>query len=1113
MRYTRRSPKFWLRTLGLLLTFLGCASVSIYAQLGTGTLNGTVIDATGAAIPGATLTLTDTGTNAVRTTVADKRGHFSMPDVNIGRYRLAATSSGFGTATKEGIEMTVGAQLTVDIPLAAGSDSTTVDVSSDVQDEVNSTSGEQSTLINPTQIRQLPLNGRNFEQLILLAPGVQPSTGSPRNAVYGRSPSFSISGARPEGQEEILDGANIQGYWNRGGGASIIGTSLGIEGIAEFQTLTGLYGAQFGGNGSVINAVTKAGTNDVHGSAYDFVRNSAFDTRNYFDPLSGPPSFRRNQFGASLGFPIRKSRTFGFVNYEGVRQQLGEVLVSNVPNVNARAGYLPCTLNAVNAAVCKPSGTTAAPNPALNAYLQNYGVATAVAPFLALFPQVNGADNGDGSGRLTSVQPNPANEDYFQARVDQYLSAKDNLAFRYVSDNGVLVEPFPGLLVPGFPEVSIQRNRFATVEEKHVFSPRLLNTARLHFTRTGIAARQQGENPTFAPLQFVPGVQYGALFIASLLPSGSAAQGFGPSIQGPTRFIQERYAIQDDAYLTVRSNQLQFGIDVTSTLTNGQINLFEAGQYTFPNLSSFLTSTPSAVVYAAPGSNGERNSRDISASPYLQDDWKVNGHLTVNLGLRYEFVTNPIEANNKFVVLMNPATDKAFVPASHPFGSNPSLKNFDPRFGFSYVPGNGRTAIRGGFGIYHNLIDARTYEAPQDLTGAYSLKVVAGGTVPFPNPQLGFAGAPTSPSNVYYNGTTTPYQMQSSLGIQQKFDNFTVLTLSYVGNEGRHLFFPVEGNPPVSQICPCVDPFNAAAAALPAGTRYFPVPGATGYVRGNRSFGSLTFDPSSGTSHYHAMQMSLVRSLNHGVQFQVNYTWSKAMDYSSLTNPAELLNGSTVLENPYDHRLDYGPSAFDTRHVGNANLVYQLPKHGDNVFVNGWEATLLVQLRTGTPYNIVNSFDRANFNNGQEIQRPNLVGNPNLPGPVAANPTCIAPTAIHNKQNWYNPCAVALQPIGTFGNERRDQFVAPGFKNADIALVKNTRIRENVNLELRGELFNLFNHTNLGFPNLVAIQGAPATPANTAILPLLISNNPVAGTFNNTNGTSRQAQFALKLLF
>ena len=1101
----------------VLFFFLAFASRPLAGQLGTGTLNGTITDTTGAAIPGAAITLTDVETNAQRQILSDKKGYFTIPDVNIGKYKLTATAAGFSTASKVGIEVTVGAQLTVDLPLAAGGGDTTVTVTTDVQSQVNSTSAEQSTLINPTQIKELPLNGRNFEQLILLAPGVQPSTGSPKNATYGRSSSFSVSGSRPEGQGELLDGANIQGFWNRGSGASIIGTSLGIEGIAEFQTLVGIYGAQFGGNGSVINAVTRSGSNQVHGSVYEFVRNSVFDTRNYFDPTSGPPSFRRNQFGASAGFPIVKDKTFGFINYEGVRQQLGELLTSNVPNADARAGYLPCTLGAPGCSALQ--GAAPAPAPAGKG-LQAFPVNAAVAPYLALFPLPNGADNGDGSARLTSVAPNPANENYFQARLDQILSGKDNLSFRYVSDNGSLTDPFPGQQTAGFPESDIQRNRYATIEEKHVFSPKLLNTARLHFVRNGFAARQQSQNPAFSPLQFLPNVQYGNIFIASLLPSGSAQEGFGPGISAP-RFINTRYAAQDDVYLSLGQHQLQFGIDVDSVVVNGSNGIFVGGQYTFATLSSFLTNAASAVVFAAPGSNSERNSRQVEASPYLQDDWKLNPHLTLNLGIRYEFASDPIEANGKFVSILNPATDTTFTPVQHPFGNNPSTKNFDPRVGFAFTPGNGTTAFRGGFGIYHNLIEARSYSTGQNVSGAYQLEVVAGATVPFPNPQLGRAGAPIASNQDFYNNTKTPYQMEYSFGVQQQLDKETILTVSYVGNEGRHLLYQVEVNPPVSQICPCFDPFNPAAATLPVGTRYFPVPGAKGYVRGNPNFGALDFQPSGGTSHYNGLQTSLVRALNHGVQFQVNYTWSKVTDLSSLTGANELINGSTQQENPFDRYLDHGPAAFDTRNVGTANVVYQLPKHGENRLVNGWEASLLVQLRSGTPYNIVEGFDRANFNDGTEIERPNLVGNPNVGGRVAANPTCAAPATVHNKTNWYNPCAVAVQPIGTFGNERRDQFVAPGFKDFDLALVKATRIREGMSLELRAELFNLFNHTNLGFPNLVAISGAPATPLNVPGSPAagavtlnqIVQYNPAAGSFNNTNGTSRQAQFAAKFLF
>lgn len=1094
-----------------LTIFSGMAS----AQFGTGTLNGTVSDPTGAVIPSASLTLTDVETNASRKIVTDQRGRYSVPDLGIGQYRLQAEAAGFGVATREGIQVTVGAQLTVNFSLIAGQITSSVTVTTDVQNQVNSTSGEQSTLIDPKQIRDLPLNGRNFEQLILLAPGVQPAQAAARTSTYGRAPSYSISGARPEGQEVLIDGANIEGFWNRGTGASIIGTSLGVEAIAEFQTLTGIYGAQFGGNGAVINAVTKSGTNKIHGSLYDYLRNSVFDARNYFDPLNRVPSFRRNQFGGSIGGPLHKDKLFFFLNYEGLRQQLGETLAFNTPDQNAHDGYLPCAVTGTTTtSLTNPCGQATNVGPNNRPGLAYVGVRANVAPFLALLPLPNGpAIPNTGTGVLTQVANNPANEDYFHARLDQVLSAKDNLAFRYISDNGNLIDPYPGPLA-GFPEVSIQRNRFATIEEKHIFSPKLLNTVRFHFTQSGQAARQQGKDPRYAPFQFLPNAQYGSYAISSLIPSGAGNSGIGTGSATPQGQRQKRFVGQDDVYLSVASHQLQFGIDATRTQSFSTVELFGSGQYTFPTLVSFLSGTPSLVLIALPGSDAVRNAREWDISPYIQDDWKVSSRLSVNMGVRYEFVTLPTETRNKWQTILNPRTDTAYTPERTAFGNNPSLTNIDPRVGFSYTPGSLKTAIRGGFGIYHNPVAARTYSSSQSLSPPFQNRTIVNPS--FPNPLAGGAlSVPFNSNLLPFNSVRTPYQMQYSLGVQQQIDSATVLTLSYVGNLGRHLFYSRELNPTISQICPCSDPNNPLAATLPAGTRYHSIAN-RGYTRGNPSFGNLNYAIPGGTSSYNALQTSLVHSLSHGIQFQVNYTWSKVLDYSSLSNGIEEGDGSGSLQNLDNFRLEYGPAAFDVRNLGNANVLYAIPKHGSSRLLNGWEGTALVQLRTGVPYSVVEGMDRVNFNNSFILERPNQVGNPNLAGTVAANPTCAAPTVIHTVANWYNPCAFVAQPVGTVGNEPRNQLTAPGFKNFDMGLIKNTLLRDNVNLELRAEFFNIFNHTNLGFPNLVSVTGANASapnPGNPTAYNPSVQYNGAAGQITTTNGTSRQIQFSFKLLF
>ncbi len=1079
------------------MIFLGavlsiCGSTSLLAQLGTGTLNGALTDQSGAVINGGTVTATNVATNESRTVSFEAKGFYSIPELSVGRYRLVAKAPGFGTATREGISLSVGAQLTLDIKFSLEAATSTVDVQATAGAQVNSTSGELSTLIDPRQIRELPLNGRNFEQLILLAPGAQPTPASSSSAAYGRSPSYSISGARPVGQAVLLDGANIQGFWNRGTGASIIGTSLGVEAIGEFQTLTGIYGAQFGGSGSVINAVTKSGTNDIHGSIYDFVRNSVFDARNYFDAPAGPPSFRRNQFGGSVGFPLRKDKTFGFVNYEGLRQQLGETNVSYVPDQNAHQGYLPCAI-AGAAYTCGANG------------LAFVGVNSNVVPLLNLLPLPNGvAISGSGSGTYSAVADKPANENYVNARLDDIMNSKDTVSLRYVSDDGDLVDPFPTLTIAGFPEVSIQRNRYATIENRLVLSPALLNTTRFHFTRSGQAAHQQAANPTFSALSIIPGqTQYGSFQISSLNPLGVPGLAFGAGFAEPISLVQNKFVVQNDVYLGLRSHQLQIGFDLTRVQSNTVFSLYSGGQYIFPSLLFFLRGAPPVAVAETPGSDSRRDGREIDLSPYIQDDWKVSPRLSVNLGIRYEFVSNPVEVKGKYYALLNPTMSANYTQVPHAFASNPSLKNIDPRVGFSYTVFNGKTAIRGGFGVYHDAIAARNFQLFYDVSPPNFIRTITAPSFPtlFTG---GTLGLPSLSAALLYGNKNTPSQTQFSLGVQQQLTPHMVLTASYVGNQGRHLFLFQDFNHVVGQLCPCTDPNNPAAANLAPGTRYFPIPVGGVYTRLNPAFSTLNYAPTSGTAHYNALQSSLVQQFSHGLQFQVNYTWSKSMDYSSISNTYEEQNGASLVMNPYNIAAEYGPSSFDIRHVGTGNLVYEFPKRANKELLSGWEVSLLAQIHTGSPYNVILGFDRENVSNSLLLERPNLVGNPNVAGPVAANPTCVAPTIVHTVSTYYNPCAFQLQPAGTVGNERRNQLYAAGLQDYDFATIKNTRFKfrtQELNAEFRAEFFNLFNHTNLGFPNFTAITNAAGTV------------NPAAGRVLTTATNSRQTQFSFKLLF
>ena len=471
---------------------------------------------------------------------------------------------------------------------------------------------------------------------------------------------------------------------------------------------------------------------------------------------------------------MRKDKTFLFVNYEGLRQQLGASYTPTVPDAMAHNGYVPC---AVASATC------------VNGYTY-VGVSPIIAPFFALFPLPNIAGaTGSGVGQYRFVADNPANEDYVNSRLDEVLSAKDTFSMRYLSDNGNLIDPVPGGLLPGFPEVSLQRNRYATFENKYIKSTHFLNVTRFHFVRTAQAARQISKNPAYSFLQFSPGQGYGSLVIQSLVPAGGVTTNVGGGSNSALHHVQNLFSVQDDVFTSVKSHQIQAGIDVSRVQANVSLPIYQGVQYQFTTVAAFLAATPLVAVEALPGSNSVRDSREIDISPYVQDDWKVNPRLSLNLGVRYDFISNPIETRDKLYTILNYATATGFTQVPHVFVSNPSLKNVDPRFGFSYLPfkGNSNTAVRGGFGIFHDDIKAKTYLNAYQISPPYNFHIAI--FPPFPNPFATAAqGLPTLIVGIPYNTTNTPSQMQYSLGIQQQIDASTVLTVSYVGNQGRHLF-------------------------------------------------------------------------------------------------------------------------------------------------------------------------------------------------------------------------------------------------------------------------------------------------------------------------------------
>ena len=1034
---------FRARAAGMLLMLGFVASGTLYAQGSTASVLGTVTDSSGAVIPNASVQVKNVGTGQTQQASADAQGRYTVADLPIGNYEAQASAQGFQTVVRRGITLTVGAQSVVDFSLAVGQAQQTVTVEATVS-QVDTVSTAVASYVEQKQINDLPLNGRNFTDLVALAPGV--STGSQignggANLLYGVENNFSVSGARSEGQAYLLDNTDVQGFWNHGSGSGVMGTTLGIEAIAEFSLLTNTYSAQFGGNGAVVNSASKSGTNTLHGSAYEFLRNSALDARNFFDGSKVPP-FRQNQFGGSLGGPIKKDKLFFFVNDEELRRALGQTFVAFVPDANAHNGIV----NGVNVPI----------NPR-------------IAPILALYPIPAASVNG--VGQIPEVDTQTGNENYLLARVDYTLSSKDSLFVRYVRDYGDIVNPFLGSpLPPRWPEVGQTRNQFVTIEERRVISPTLVNLLRFSFTRTRETDVQAKPDQTPALDFFPERGQNGGVNITGL-------SSIGTSIFAPLLEVQNKFPLADDVFWTHGAHSLRFGALFSRVQSNFQQQGWWGGFYTFPSLTAFLQGTPSLFQGPEPGlTDSYRDFREVEVDGYIHDEWKALPTLTVNIGLRYEFVTNPTTNVHPLNAIVNPPFG-TYQRVPNVFASNPSLHNFDPRIGLAYDPfGDHKTAIRAGFGIFYDPIRARSYASGYYFNPPYALAFVPNPA--FPDPFPGALPPPAQLVGVDYNTVNTPRMYQWNFNVQRQLFESTTLTVGYVGSRGLHLYAARDINPVLPTVVNGVQVFGVPRGATP---------GMVGNPRLNPAAAALSSEAPVGDSSYNSLQVGLNRRFSHGVQGQLSYTWSKCMDDASGTYGLE---GGIPWSDPLNGSFDRGRCLFDRPQVFRLSGVYTLP-FTKNILVKGWQMSGNLLAQSGPPWNVIlgTGFDQS----GSAVanQRPNLI----LPADQVIT---------GNVNQWVNPAGFSLPAPGTLGNLQRDFLWGPGIVNFDYSVVKDTPIKEQVHLQFRAEFFNLLNHPNFGLPNANAFVQTANGGGNP---------NPTFGKITTTTTSSRQIQFALKLMF
>ena len=1060
MRFLWKGVSRRLAITSVMIALLALAGVQrLRGQGTTATIIGTVTDASGAAVPDASVQVKNTGTGLTQSARSDGQGRFRASELAVGDYELQASKMGFNTVVRRGVTLTVGATAVVDFALQVGQQQQTVTVEGQAT-VVETTNAAIGTNTSEQQMRELPLNGRNFEQLIQLAPGVATVQFS-TNAMQGRAAQYSVAGSRPEGQSIMLDDENLQSFWNNGV-SSITGSSLGVEAIAEFQTLTNAYSAQFGGNGSVINAVSRSGTNSFHGSAFDFLRNSALDARDSFlRTRSSPPPFRRNQYGGSVGGPIQRDKFFFFVDYEGIRQYLQQFGVATVPN-------------------CPSACTPTAANPTTAAAIANT-LALYPAPSVLLSPAL---------GQATTFGNNVVHEDYVLFRLDYSFSSKDSIFARYFSDKAHQISPFAGAGIavgggplPNWPGTDDSHSQYTTIEERHIFTPTIVNLAKISYSRPTRSSAEldhaTAPNGT-QPLQFFNATDLEDGFIndvaAGLTPLGPATG------TGHFTFAQNRYAFGDDILWTKGSHSIRFGFTFDRFLNNSWNPISENVVWTFTSLANLLAGQASVEtgVVPAPTNTAHRDFFQTDFYPYVQDDWKVNSKLTVNLGLRWEFYSNPTERHDNLYAIINYATDTAFSRVPRVFNSNVSLADFDPRIGIAYDPfADHKTAIRAGFGMFHDPISVQAYQTGYGGAPPWGQSTIVGASAiyPFP-PTLANAPIPSQTLPWYYTGiNTTPYMIQYNANVQREVLANTVLTVGYVGSHGVHLITGREINPPV----PTVDQ---------SGVYHFTNAAGVPNVRVNPALGYFPTLQTITSSQYNSLQAVLNRRFSRSVQAQVAYTWSKCMDYGAFGVGSfnGLSNTPSSAENPFNQSIDHAVCGHDIPQVIRINAVWALPFQG-NRLISGWQLSGILSSYSGIPLNVNTGFDRAGFGSGN-TPRPTYVG--------GCDPYAGAQTIAH----WFNAACYQLEPVGTFGNTGRNTLRGPGFFDADISLSKDTIIREQIKLQFRAEFFNIFNHENLGNPNMNVFSASGAVNASAGTI-----------TASNAGTTPRQIQFGLKLTF
>ena len=1158
--------KFVVATLVLLFFF--CLPAN--AQVSGGSITGGVTGETGGAMPDVRISVKETSTGLARTATTNPAGLFNVPDLSPGNYEMTVSASGFVTQVWTAITVTAGVERVLNVVMRPGNPEPAVRVAAPPALASESCSGGCGSA-NANTVRDTPLNGRDWAALATLQAGVSSvqngsATGG-GNTDRGFGAAVSISGSRPDQNSYRLDGISINDYSN-GAPGSVLGDNLGIDAVEQVSVLGSNYPAEYGRtSGGVINVVTRTGKDAFHGSLYEFLRNSALDARNFFDGPVIPP-FKRNQFGGSGGLPIRKDRTFIFGDYEGLRQSLGVTTVGTVPSANARLGIV----HDANGNLLGPDGnpasgpwTGACPNPATQTNLSPGQAGFCVDNFVGLpdpqnssthpsfinafYPSPNGQiQPGGNTGLFSFSAQQVTTENYFTIRFDHKFSDKDSIYTTFMRDNSKTVQPST------FGELSsdiLSGRMVATIHEQHVFSPNLLNVAQIGFNRAvGSIGQVDQVASSYQPVlssayyAFVPGGFAGGIESIPGVTNFTGAPTAGRFIPSSRALYWTSYQGGDDLVLIRGKHSIKFGAEVERMQDNEVSASNINGAFRFDSLTQFLTNRPSRFAGTSTPLPLDIGLRETLFGAYVQDDIRVQKSLTLNAGLRYEMLTVPTESHGLTTVLRNLTDPLPTCGVSNPgcsgtgpLFSNPTLRNFEPRLGFAWNPRGGKTLLRGGFGVFDVL------PLPYEFTLSFQRAAPFTRTIVGENLPAGSFAPSTSPTSAYnllvnqtntnlaYHAEAKPkrnYVMQWNLSLARELTSTLALTVGYVGSRGVHQPYRVDN---IDMVLPTL---TSAGYLWPCGPDGLGdacqsgfLPNGTPTSKINPNFGRINATLWQANSFYDAMQVDVAKRASHGFTFHGAYTWGKSIDTLSATEADDAFPNGIFNQLFIDQRTTRGLSDFNVAQTVVLSATWEVPgprkgsKFPEWAF-GGWQLVALYKASTGQPFTPILGGDPVgtkldetglvpSFVPGCNPVNANFKKDPN--GPIYINPSCFilpqSAQAIAGECQPFGQGPGSAGITGTCANLRgnmgRNIVIGPGLSKLDFSVFKNNyirRISESFNAQFRAEIFNIFNRANFGSPT-----------DNLTVFDQNGQSIPSGGLLTSTQTTSRQIQFAIKLIW